>query len=211
MSYDKTRAFTRAGFAAAFLVFATAFATCAADVSDWRADGTGRYPSATPPTAWSQTENVLWRTPMPAVGNATPVVSGGRVFVCAEPTTLLCVDAETGAILWQRSNSFEDIAPAEADRIRTDQARAQELGKSLWTLFGEIKQLKVALQDSPEDADLLAKLATAEQQAGAVNTELEPLRAAWYSLPATHETNGYSSATPVTNGERVYVVFGGPE
>ncbi|HCN08111.1 MAG TPA: hypothetical protein DIT01_09270, partial [Lentisphaeria bacterium] len=60
-------------------------------VVGWRTDGTGEYPDAKPVTTFSEAENVVWKTPLPATSNATPVITGNRIFVCSEPTTLICV------------------------------------------------------------------------------------------------------------------------
>ena len=57
----------------------------------WRMDGSGRYPDATLPATWSVTDHVLWATSLPAWSNASPVLVGERIFVCAEPSTLLCL------------------------------------------------------------------------------------------------------------------------
>ena len=41
----------------------------------WRgAAGTGEAPGGTPPTEWSEDKNVVWKTPLPGLGNSTPVV-----------------------------------------------------------------------------------------------------------------------------------------
>ena len=61
----------------------------------------------------STNQNVVWRTPLPNTGQATPIVSNGRVFVTShEPITQdtemgslilgLCFDAKTGKELWRR-------------------------------------------------------------------------------------------------------------
>jgi outer membrane protein assembly factor BamB len=93
---------------------------------------------------WSpDSDNIVWATAMPGSSNSTPVITGDRLFVCAEPTTLVCVRASDGKILWQRDHSTKQLIP-------------------------------------PVD---------------------EP-------LPSAHRTNGYSSSTPVTDGEHVYAVFG---
>jgi outer membrane protein assembly factor BamB len=34
------------------------------------------------PLTWGPTENLLWTSPLPAVGHASPIVVGGRVIVC---------------------------------------------------------------------------------------------------------------------------------
>lgn len=59
------------------------------------------------PLRWSGTENVRWKTPIPGKGHASPIVWGDRVFVVtalAQSTerVLLCLDATSGKVLWQR-------------------------------------------------------------------------------------------------------------
>jgi len=59
------------------------------------------------PATWSKTENVAWVAPMPGPGSGTPIVWGGRVFVSsvdakAKAVVALCVDANTGKLLWTR-------------------------------------------------------------------------------------------------------------
>ena len=70
----------------------------------WRGDGTGQYPGATPPLEWSETKNIAWKTPLPSWIFSTPVPACGKVFTCAEPATLLCLDAKTGAVLWSHDH-----------------------------------------------------------------------------------------------------------
>ena len=192
--------------AAAFSSIAVAVA--AAPVVGWRTDGTGKYPTARPITTWSPTQNIAWKTPMPSWGNSTPVIVGTRMFLCAEPATLICLNTTDGKILWQKGNTYEDLAPAQAEQIKADQARGQELQGELDKLGNDIKKLKTDLQDKPDDADMKAKLAAAEQQAGEKSKELDALRKVGRLLPSTNPINGYSSATPLTDGLRVYAVFG---
>ena len=50
-------------------------------------------------------ENVLWKAPVPAPGFNSPIVWGDRVFLCggnAERRLVLCYDAGTGALRWQK-------------------------------------------------------------------------------------------------------------
>jgi len=77
----------------------------------WRADGTGRYPSAAPVTRWSATENVLWKTEV-GTGHSSPIVVGSRVLITAEPDLLICLNAATGKQLWRRTHKLADL-PAE--------------------------------------------------------------------------------------------------
>jgi outer membrane protein assembly factor BamB len=59
-----------------------------------------------PPLHWSETQNIVWKSPVPGRGHGSPAVSGSRVFLAvAEPETetqsILCVDRSTGKRLWQ--------------------------------------------------------------------------------------------------------------
>ena len=50
----------------------------------WRGPmGTGVARDADPPTQWSDTDNVRWKTALPGRGHSTPIVWGDRIFVTA--------------------------------------------------------------------------------------------------------------------------------
>ena len=56
------------------------------------------------PLAWSETENVAWKTPIPDRGWSTPVVMDGRIWLTTATEDghdffAICVDADTGEIL----------------------------------------------------------------------------------------------------------------
>ncbi|MCC6908066.1 MAG: PQQ-binding-like beta-propeller repeat protein [Phycisphaerales bacterium] len=78
--------------------------------SQWRGPRfNGSADAANLPTSWSTTENVVWATPLPGPGAATPSVAGDRIFLTAfsaEDSMLLAiaVDRQSGKVLWQRPN-----------------------------------------------------------------------------------------------------------
>ncbi len=64
-------------------------------------------PGQTPPLKWSETENVLWKTPVPGRGHGSPIVVGERVFLATadyerKVQGLLCIERATGAVLWHK-------------------------------------------------------------------------------------------------------------
>ena len=72
----------------------------------WRRDGSGVSPDKNLPVAWSETQNVRWKTPLPGEGNSSPIVWGNRVFLTAalkegQTRLVLCLDADSGKIVWQ--------------------------------------------------------------------------------------------------------------
>lgn len=59
-----------------------------------------------PPTKWSESANVLWKSPVPGRGHGSPIVVGERVILAAaEPEHqqqwLVCFERSTGKLLWQ--------------------------------------------------------------------------------------------------------------
>ncbi len=129
---------TRLFCVAALCVFGALFTLSAADLAaplgspkfeptpehpiGWRGDGSGRYPAATPPTSWERKKNgtayatkgILWMTPLPEAGVSCPIIVGQRIFITTEIADLICIDKQTGRLLWIRSNpEFEGIGEEE--------------------------------------------------------------------------------------------------
>ena len=91
-------------------------------------NGTGLSESTTLPTKWSDAENVTWKVELPGPGSSSPVVSGDRIFVTCYSgygvetggdfsslvRHLVCVDAKSGQILWDRTAP----APEREDRYQ---------------------------------------------------------------------------------------------
>ena len=64
----------------------------------WRGnEGTGEAPGAKPPVTWSEDENVVWKTPLPGLGNSTPVIWGDRIFLTTAVETEEKREAQPGA------------------------------------------------------------------------------------------------------------------
>lgn len=64
-------------------------------------------PGQNPPVEWSETENILWKAPVPGRGHGSPTVVGDRIYLAtAERGTpsqsVLCLDRATGKIVWQK-------------------------------------------------------------------------------------------------------------
>jgi len=100
--------------------------------SDWAQfrgpGGLGVSPDKPVPTIWSQTKNIKWKTAMPGPGASSPIVLGQRVFLTcsagfpvpgqlAVPTVdvkrnLLCLERDTGKILWNAEVASKQPEPA---------------------------------------------------------------------------------------------------
>lgn len=59
-----------------------------------------------PPLQWSDTEGILWKSPIPGRGHGSPAVVGDQVFLATadyenEVQSVLCFDRKTGKQFWQ--------------------------------------------------------------------------------------------------------------
>ena len=59
-----------------------------------------------PPTHWSDSENILWKTPVPGRGHGSPTIAGSQVLLAIADhsrnlQSLLCLDRSTGKQLWE--------------------------------------------------------------------------------------------------------------
>ncbi len=116
-----------------FLLAVAALATLPVMAAQWPAwrgpNADGIAAEGNPPTTWSETENVKWKTALPGEGQSTPVIWDNKIFIqsavalgeeppveeaaggrpMSKPATVpyrfvvLCVDRSTGAILWERT------------------------------------------------------------------------------------------------------------
>jgi outer membrane protein assembly factor BamB len=89
----------------------------------WRGDGSGRFPGADPVLTWSPKKNVVWKVELPGGSPASPVLVGDRLFVLSDPAVLLCVQASTGKILWQRGHLAADLGDGEGAKAGNDAPR----------------------------------------------------------------------------------------
>ena len=55
------------------------------------------------PIAWSETNGILWKVPLPKPGNSAPIIWNGRLFLTGgdeERREIYCLDADSGKLLW---------------------------------------------------------------------------------------------------------------
>jgi outer membrane protein assembly factor BamB len=59
-----------------------------------------------PAVQWSETENILWKSPVPGRGHGSPIVVGNRIYLATadrvkQTQSVLCLDRHTGKPVWQ--------------------------------------------------------------------------------------------------------------
>jgi outer membrane protein assembly factor BamB len=172
----------------------------------WRFDGTSVRADARPPMSWSADHRV-WSASLPSWSNASPVAVGSQILVEAEPTTLLAVDAASGRVLWRVTNDYVDTLAA-ADRPAF-QARVDALPgyqQALKEAVSEVSRLRKLARSADAPADTSARIQAFTSVMDALKSQIDAL--APYITPPDKDIIGYSSATPVSDGQRAYALFG---
>ena len=121
-----------------------AYSQTAGTWPQWRGpSGTGVADGADPPTQWSATENIRWKTKLPGRGHSTPIVWGNRIFLTAAIPVgpklppkmsgrpgehdnlpvdseyrfvVIAIDRENGAVIWEKT--VHQAVPIEGHTTR---------------------------------------------------------------------------------------------
>ena len=189
---------TRFTIISAWLLFGgVGLSSTQAQTTGWRGDGSGRFTKAEPPTKWSKdSENILWKAALQK-GYSSPVLSGGRLFVTAQPAEVICIDALKGTELWRQTANYATVlGGAEAARIAATQAK---LAAEKREFSKRYKDLQKARPDSPE----LERLKEERKLIDNRRRDFER------KFPSEKRGGaGNAAATVVCDGQRVFALFG---
>lgn len=92
---------------------------------NWRGPSHQGYVKGTGyPDTWSDTTNVLWKTPVPGSGNSSPIVWGDRIFVATSSDggarkSIVAFSRADGKKVWE---TFAPPAPAERPHAKNGHA-----------------------------------------------------------------------------------------
>ncbi len=151
----------------------------------WRGPrGDGSCIEKNVPDKWNPAD-AIWKTELPGKGHASPIVWGNRVFtVTALPATkervLLCLDHDTGRILWQRT-----VVQGPLEKLHKENSYASGTpatdGKRVYVTFRVGDNIVVAAHDFSSGKQL------------------------WLVRPGTHEGGWGFSNEPVLYKDKVIV------
>lgn len=114
-----------------------------------RGDGTSLETSV--PVHWSAASNVVWKTAVPGVGHASPIVWGDRIFTVSALTdnqdrVLLALDCSTGKIRWQKTVVQSPLEPKHKLNSYASSTPATD-GQLVYATFLDSKEIVVAAYD----------------------------------------------------------------
>jgi outer membrane protein assembly factor BamB len=114
-----------------------------------RGDGTSLETNI--PVRWGPDTNIRWKTEIPGLGHASPVVWNDRIFTVTavtenEDRALLCLDRNTGRILWQKTVL---TAPLEHKHSLNSYASSTPVadGNLVYVAFLDLHQMLVSAYD----------------------------------------------------------------
>ena len=132
----------------ALLIAGTFTALTTAQAENWTgwrgAERTGiSGQEGTFPTEWDGKtgKNILWKTPLPAPGNSSPIVWGDRVFITTSldanghQRALMAFDRKSGERLWSKEIEFPDKEPTHKTNPHCAASPITD-GSSIFVSFG---------------------------------------------------------------------------
>jgi outer membrane protein assembly factor BamB len=185
----------------------------------WRGpEATGVAPFGNPPTEWSETKNIKWKIEIPGRGSASPIVWGDRIFILTAIKTERTAKDKADAAATQLPSPFRLAARREAllaqrddrpgnndrdregDRPRDGERRGRGefgRGRGFGGRFGggapptNFHEFVVMCLDR-ETGDTIWKRTAADV------------------IPheGHHQTGSFASASPITDGKRLFASFG---
>lgn len=143
-------------------------ALVAADISPYghgfRGDGSGVYPDSHPPTTWSDTSNLVWKSRLPNWGYSSPVPVAGKVFFIAEPfqprcwPSLCCYDDATGSLLWQRDidpfDALPQVSASERQALTADVGRIHDQITAAYRICSSLLSMGGVPEGDPRLVDI---------------------------------------------------------
>lgn len=183
------------------LIFALLTTSLIAENVGWRKDGSGSFPKATPPLTWNQdkdgkTENILWKTEMPNSSASSVIVVGDKLFTASRNYDLVCLDKNTGKILWVKTSSHYDAATPEDRKKKADK----------WQELDKLAKERDALNDKlPKCAP--GKAFKIGEEKMKIEKKMEKLM--FQINPKKNKLlkivdGGYNNGTPASDGKHVY-------
>jgi outer membrane protein assembly factor BamB len=118
----------------------------------WRGPNRDNHsPDAVAPTKWSESENIVWKTPIPGRGHSSPILVGNRIFLTsadeqAQRQFALCLDRATGQIVWEKTIHEKNFPPKHGDNTWASGTPASD-GERVFVVFPNNEAIHVTALD----------------------------------------------------------------
>lgn len=178
------------------------------DWPGWRgADQDGVSTGEPVPTEWSDTQNVVWKTPLPGRGHGSPVVLGSTIYLevaddVTQTQSVMAVDKGRGRRLWKtdlHKGRFDPHLHAEntqaSSTIATD-------GERLFAVFLNNQRIWCSALDL--NGEELWRMEVGGFQSKFGYSSSPVVHGAWVYVAADHEEGGFMAALRRDTGDIVW-------
>jgi len=179
-------------------------------VSHWRF---AAYLEPVPPVSY-ESKNIRWMTKMTGRSMSQPIIVGERIYIGSGTTDLLCLDKNTGKVLWLRSNTpYDAMTDEQRAAIPGIKEKIEPLVAKLNALNEEtMKALNAAVSpaglSSDKQAELDRTIKVKAEAERAVHLAFRAIDRKKYPPMYDNEVSA-SNATPLSDGQFIYWVCGG--
>ena len=169
-----------------------------------RLDGTSTEQGV--PTEWSADRNILWKTELPGVGHASPIVFGDRVFTVSavpqgEERVLLCLDRATGKMLWRQTVLKSAMESKHRLNSHASSTPATD-GELVFVAFLDVNQMVVAAYDFTGRQQWLVRPGTFASKHGFCSSPI--LHEDKVIVNGDHDGDGYIVALDRKSGRELW-------
>jgi outer membrane protein assembly factor BamB len=171
-----------------------------------RLDGTSV--ESTVPVQWSAASNVVWKTELPGIGHASPIVWNDRLFTVAsiaekQARDLLCLDRTEGRILWQKTVVNSPLEKKHSLNSHASSTPATD-GKLVYVAFLDRNEMVAAAYDFAGSQKWLVRPGGFSSMHGFCSSPI--LYKDLVILNGDHDGDGYIAALRKTTGEIVWKI-----
>lgn len=174
-------------------------ASAEANWPHWRGPlDTGVAPKATPPAKWSETENVQWKVKIPGRGTATPIIWDNQVFIQTAINT----------------GKKPDAAKAKVEALASGQVMAAPAPDGP-PPAGQPSRRRPGGPGGPGGGGMRSEKPSETYQFVLISLDRQTGNVLWQKVAREevpheghHPDHGFSSHSPVTDGQNIYSYFG---
>jgi hypothetical protein len=142
-----------------------------------------------PTDAAYETKNIVWETKLPLWSRSNPIIVGDKIFTLSEPDELICLDKRSGKVLWRRTNTYFDATP-ETERAANP-------------LFKEVEAVVAKMPAAQGYEEIFAL----RRQMRDLLYKIDQAKYRW-PAPAHYLAHGFTTPTPCSDGQCVYIYMG---
>ena len=160
------------------------------------------------PLHWSALSNAVWKTELPGIGHASPIVWNDRVFTVTslaaeQDRDLLCLDRASGGLLWQKTVVNSPMEKKHSLNSHASSTPATD-GKLVYVAFLDRNEMVVAGYDFAGNQKWLVRPGTFSSMHGFCSSPI--LYKDLVIVNGDHDGAGYIVALRNTSGETVWKI-----